>query len=363
MAALSQQIRFCTTSDGVRIAYALAGKGPPLVRAPHWLTHLEYDWHTPIWRHFLDELAREHTLLRFDQRGCGLSDRDPPEISFAGWLRDLEAVADAAGFERFAVFGMSQAAAVGIEYAARHPQRVTHLLLLGGYARGKLTRDPTPRAVEDAETQLKMVEIGWRQEDPSYRLAFASQFMPDASLEQLRAMSELMRISASGESAARMMRAFFAIDVRESAQRVRCPALLLHGRGDVRCPFEEGRLLAGLIPDASLVPLETRNHVLLWDEPAFKQFVDEMRAFLPRQVRTLHDLRLSNLSERELEVLEQLAQGLDNAQIAARLGMAEKTVRNHVTRIFDKIAVENRPQAIVRARDAGFGQGQPPNHR
>jgi pimeloyl-ACP methyl ester carboxylesterase/DNA-binding CsgD family transcriptional regulator len=363
MAAPSQQIRFCTTSDGVRVAYALAGRGPPLVRAPHWCTHLEYDWHTPIWRHLLDELARDHTLLRFDQRGCGLSDPDPADLSFEGWLRDLEAVVDAAGFDRFAVFGMSQGAAIGIEYAARHPERVTHLALLGGFARGKLKRDDSQRAREDAETQLKLVELGWRQEDPSYRQVFASQFMPGASLEQVRAMSELMRISSSGESAARTMRAFFAIDVRESAQRVRCPALLLHGQGDVRCPFEEGRLLAGLIPDARLVPLETKNHVLLWDEPAFAQFVEALRGFLPRDGRHHPALRFAELSEREREVLEQLAQGLDNAQIAARLGMAEKTVRNHVSRIFDKIEVENRSQAIVRARDAGLGEGRLPTHR
>lgn len=363
MATPSQHIRFCTTADGVRIAYSITGHGPPLVRAPHWLTHLEYDRRTPIWSYWLDELSRDHSLLRFDQRGCGLSDWDAADISFEGWVRDLEAVVDAAEIERFAVFGMSQGAAIAIEYAARHPERVTHLLLLGAYARGKLKRNLSAKEVEDAETQLKLVELGWQQEDPSYRQVFASQFMPGASLEQLRAMSELMRISASGENAARIMRGFFSIDIRESAERVRCPTLLLHGRGDVRCPFEEGRFLAALIPGARLIPLETKNHVLLWDEPAWKQFVDEMRAFLPRDTRPQRNLRFTDLSEREVEVLEQIAQGLDNAQIAARLGMAEKTVRNHVTRIFDKIQVENRSQAIVLARDAGLGQGQPPSHR
>jgi pimeloyl-ACP methyl ester carboxylesterase/DNA-binding CsgD family transcriptional regulator len=357
MATPSQQIRFCTTADGVRIAYTVTGKGPPLVRAPHWCTHLEYDWHTPIWRPLLEELARDHRLLRFDQRGCGLSDRDPADLSFAGWLRDLEAVVDAAGFERFAVFGMSQAAALAIEYAARHPERVTRLLLLGGYARGKLKRDVTPREIEDAETQLKLVELGWQQEDPSYRQVFAGQFMPGASLDQVRAMAELLRVSTSAESAVRIMRAFFSIDVREAAQRVRCPTLLLHGRGDVRCPFEEGRLLAGLIPDARLVALETKNHVLLWDEPAFRELVEQKRAFLPGDARP-DDARIAGLSERELDVLEQIAQGLDNAQIAARLDMAEKTVRNHVTRIFDKLQVENRARAIVLARDAGLGHGR-----
>lgn len=363
MASPSQQVRFCTTADGVRIAYAVTGKGIPLVRAPHWLTHIEYDWQTPIWSYWLDELSRGYSLLRFDQRGCGLSDWEVADISFEGWLRDLETVVDAAGFDRFALLGMSQGAAIAIEYAVRHSERVTHLVLLGAYARGRLKRDATPRQIDDAETQLKLVELGWGQEDPAYRQVFASQFMPGASLDQLRAMSELMRVSASAENAVRFMRCFYSIDVRDAAQRVACPTLLLHGRDDVRCPFEEGRLLAGLIPRARLVPLATKNHVLLRDEPAWKQFMDEMRAFLGSEHRPQDDPRFAGLSQREAEVVEQLAQGLDNAQIAARLGLAEKTVRNHITHIFDKIEVENRSQAIVLAREAGLGQRRPSSSR
>jgi pimeloyl-ACP methyl ester carboxylesterase/DNA-binding CsgD family transcriptional regulator len=361
MASPAQQIRFCTTPDGVRIAYAITGKGIPLVRAPHWLTHIEHDWQTPIWSEWLNELSRGHSLLRFDQRGCGLSDWNVADISLEGWLRDLETVVDAAGFDSFALFGMSQGAAIAVEYAVRHPERVTQLVLLGAYARGRLKRDVTPQQVADAETQLKLVELGWRQDDPAYRLAFAAQFMPDAPLDKLRAMSELMRVSASAENGVRIMRAFFAIDARESAKRVCCPALFLHGREDVRAPFEEGRLFAGLVPGARLVPLATRNHVLLTDEPAWKTFVGELRAFLGSDARPQHDLRFAALSQREGEVLEQLAQGLDNAQIAARLGMAEKTVRNHITHIFDKLQVDNRSRAIVLAREAGMGQRQPPS--
>lgn len=354
MGVPSQHVQFCRTADGVRIAYAVVGRGAPLVRAPHWCTHLEYDWQTPIWSHLLEELCRDHALVRFDGRGCGLSDWDAPDTSFDGWLRDLETVVDAAGLDRFAIFGMSQGAAIAIEYAVRHPERVTKLLLLGGYARGKLKRDPTPRDLEDVETQLRIIRLGWEREDPSYRHLFASQFTPDASIEQLRAMGELMRISVSAENAARMMRGAFNLDISESVPRVRCPTLLLHGQGDIRNPFEQGRSLAGLIPGARLVPLETKNHVLLWDEPAFKKFVSEKRAFLAAD-RPGKRLSLAELSEREVEVLEQLARGLDNAQIAARLGMAEKTVRNYVSRIFDKIEVESRSQAIVRAREAGMG--------
>jgi pimeloyl-ACP methyl ester carboxylesterase/DNA-binding CsgD family transcriptional regulator len=360
MTSPAQQIRFCTTSDGVRIAYTVTGKGIPLVRAPHWLTHIEHDWQTPIWSEWLSELSRGHSLLRFDQRGCGLSDWNVADISFEGWLRDLEAVVDAAGFDRFALFGMSQGASIAVEYAARHPERVTKIVSLGAYARGKLKRDVTPQQIEDAETQLKLVELGWRQDDPAYRQVFASQFMPDAPLEKLRAMSELMRVSASSENAVRIIRGFYSTDVREAARKVSCPVLLLHGRDDVRVPFEEGRLLAGLIPGARLVPLATRNHVLLTDEPAWKTFVAELRAFLGSDAKRQDDLSYAGLSQRETEVLEQLAQGLDNAQIAARLDMAEKTVRNHVTHIFDKLQVDNRSRAIVLAREAGMGQRQPP---
>lgn len=354
MGVPSQHVQFCRTTDGVRIAYAVVGHGAPLVRAPHWCTHVEYDWHTPIWRPLLDELRRDHALVRFDERGSGLSDRDARDMTFEGWVRDLEAVADAAGLERFAIFGMSQGAAIAIEYAARHPERVTRLLLLGGYARGRFRRDATPRDLEMAETQIKLVKLGWDQEDPSYRQLFASQYVPDASVEQLRAVAELMRISTSGESAAQLLRGSFDIDVSESARRLCCPTLLLHAQGDMRVPFEQGRSLAGLIPGARLVPLETKNHVLMWNEPAFKKFVAEMRVFLADE-RPKDPLRLAELSERELDVLEHLARGLDNAQIAARLGVAEKTVRNYVSRIFDKIEVESRAQAIVRARDAGLG--------
>lgn len=356
MAAPAQQIRFCTTTDGVRIAYAITGKGIPLVRAPHWLTHIEHDWQTPIWSEWLNELSRGHSLLRFDQRGCGLSDWNVADISFEGWLRDLETVVDAAGFGRFALFGMSQGAAIAIEYAARHPERVTQIVSLGAYARGRLKRDVTPQQVEDAETQLKLVELGWRQDDSAYRQVFASQFMPDAPLDKLRAMSELMRISASSENAVRIIRSFYSIDVCEAARQGFCPVLLLHGRDDVRVPFEQGRLLAGVIPGARLVPLATRNHVLLTDEPAWKIFVAELRAFLGSDARRQDDLSSAGLSQREAEVLEQLAQGLDNAQIAARLDMAEKTVRNHITHIFDKLQVESRSRAIVLAREAGLGQ-------
>jgi len=346
---MKQEIRFCRSFDGTRIAYATAGEGPPLVKAPHWLTHLEYEWQSPIWRRWIASLAQGRTLVRMDERGCGLSDRGVREFSLAHYVNDLEAVIDAAGPERFALFGHSQGGAIALEYAARHPERVSHLVLLGTYARGRLKRLPQRR--EESEAQLKLVEVGWGGDDPSYRQFFASQFMPGATLEQLRLMSELQRMSSSPEDAVRILRSFYEIDVSESLPRISCPTLVLHARGDLRVGFEEGRSVAAAIPDARFVPLESDNHILLEHEPAFARFFGELDAFLPGKRASF-----PVLTARESEILEHIARGLDNAQIAARLALSEKTVRNHITHIFDKIGVESRAQAIVLARERGLGR-------
>jgi class 3 adenylate cyclase/pimeloyl-ACP methyl ester carboxylesterase len=279
---MNQQVRFCKSYDGTRIAYAVTGKGPPLVKAHHWLTHLEYEFQSPLWRPWIEALSRDHTLLRMDQRACGLSDTHVADISFESWVRDLEAVVDAAGFQHFALLGHSQGAAIGIEYAVRHPERVSHLVLLGGYARGWMKRGLPPERMAELEAQLKLVESGWGRDDASYRQMFAMQFAPGATLEQINSLSDLQRAASSPENTVRIIRGFFMIDVSESAPRVTCPTLLLHARGDRRAPFEEGRILASLIPGARLVPLETENHILLAHEPSFRQFFKELHGFVPR---------------------------------------------------------------------------------
>jgi pimeloyl-ACP methyl ester carboxylesterase/DNA-binding CsgD family transcriptional regulator len=358
---MKQEIRFCTSFDGTRIAYAVTGEGPTLVRAPHWLTHLEYEWQSPIWRPWISALSKGHRLIRMDERGCGLSDRGIETISFEAFVRDLEAVVDAMGLERFALFGHSQGGAIGIEYAVRHPERVSHFVMLGTYARGWFKRGLPPERVEELEAQLKLVETGWGREDPSYRHMFASQFMPGATLEQLRSLSELQRVSASPQDAVRVLRAVWGLDVSKSVPHVRCPTLVVHARGDLRAPFEEGRAMASTIPEARFVPLDSPNHILLEHEPAFRQFFDELNAFVPRAPGGGERERFPGLTAREAEILERIAQGLDNAQIAAHLGMSEKTVRNHITHIFDKIGVESRSQAIVLAREQGLGQRSRPH--
>ena len=353
---MNQQIRFAASFDGTRIAYAHTGDGAPLVKAPHWLTHLEHEVTSPVWRAWIEGLSGGNRLVRLDQRGCGLSDRSVKSLSLDHYVNDLEAVVDAMALERFSLFGHSQGAAVAVEYAARHPDRVSHLVLLGGYSRGILQRGLAPAQVEEIYALLKLVEAGWGRDDAIYRQMFATQFLPGASLALLKAFAELQRESATPDNAARVIASFFDIDVRAAAPRVRCPALVLHARGDIRVPFEEGRALAGLIPDARLVALETDNHILLEGEPAFARFFDELRAFLPGAARPAPAGRFAGLTERESGVLELLARGLDNSQIAARLDLSEKTVRNNVSHIFAKIEVENRSQAIVVARDAGFGR-------
>jgi pimeloyl-ACP methyl ester carboxylesterase/DNA-binding CsgD family transcriptional regulator len=348
---MQQQIRFCTSSDGVRLAYAVSGTGPPLFRAPHWITHLEHD--EAVWGHLLDALGRRFTLVRFDQRGCGLSDRNAADISFEAWVRDVEAVADAARLERFALLGVSQGAAIAVAYAARHPERVSHLILYGGYTQGWANRELTARQRETFDTLGKLIELGWSGWDASLRQVFTMQFIPGARLEQVRAFNELMRLSASPETALRVYHAFGAIDVRSEASRVSCPTLVMHSTRDLRVPFEEGRAMAGLVPGARFLPLESENHLLLADEPALRKLLDAIDEFLPRAGG---GAVFEGLTAREHAILERVAQGLDNAQIAARLELSEKTVRNYLVAILDKLEVETRAQAIVLAREAGLGK-------
>jgi len=352
---MQQQVRFCTAADGVRLAYAISGNGPPLVRAPHWFTHLEHDWTNPAVRPWVEDLSKRYTLLRFDQRGTGLSDREVPEISLEAHVGDLESVVDAAGFERFALLGLSQGTAFATVYAARHPERVSHFIVYGGFVRGWAKRGYPPERIEQLETAIKLIELGWGSDDPSFRQVFTTQFMPDAALDAIHAFNDFMPLTASARTAATIFRTNSLIDVQTEARRVKCTTLVLHARGDARIPFEEGRLLAGLIPGARFLGLETRNHLMSQTEPAWRDFLDAVVEFYPPALAATASGKFSGLTAREREVLELIAQGLDNAQIAARLELSEKTVRNNITHIFDKIQVENRSQAIVMAREAGFG--------
>jgi pimeloyl-ACP methyl ester carboxylesterase/DNA-binding CsgD family transcriptional regulator len=355
---MRQQVRFCTAHDGVRLAYAISGEGPPLVRAPHWFSHLEHDWTNPAMRHWVEDLSRRYTLLRFDQRGTGLSDREVSEISTEAHIGDLECVIDAAGFGSFALLGISQGAAFAVGYSARHADRVSHLVLYGGFVRGWAKRGSPPALMEERATQIKLIELGWGRNEPSFRQIFTAQFMPDAPLEAIRGFNDYMPLTSSAKTAAAIFAINGHIDVQDEARRIRCPTLVLHAREDLRIPFEEGRLAAGLIPGARFVMLQTRNHLLTPGEPAWREFLDALAAFYPA-AQPAAGQGFPGLTAREREILEFIAQGLDNAQIAARLELSEKTVRNNITHIFDKIGVENRSKAIVLARERGLGGSRP----
>lgn len=354
-------VRFTRSKDGTTLAWTRSGEGPPLVKAANWLTHLKLDWESPVWRHWLRELSRDQTLVRYDERGCGLSDREVADLSFDRWVEDLEAVVDAAGLDRFSLLGISQGGPVGIVYAARHPERVERLVIYGSYVVGwKHRGSPEFRRREEALIQL--ISDGWGRDNPAFRQVFTSMFLPEGTPEQIDWFNELQRETTSPEIAVRLEHEFGDIDVRQELERVRCPTLVLHARNDEVVPFEAGRALAARIPGARFVPLDSPNHVLLDGEPAWDRFVAEVRSFLgvsgdeaeqeaPESVEAL-----KALTRRERQVLDLMAAGHPNPDIADALSIETKTVKNHVTRIYSKLGVDSRARAIVLAREAGLGR-------
>jgi pimeloyl-ACP methyl ester carboxylesterase/DNA-binding winged helix-turn-helix (wHTH) protein len=279
-ASVEQDIRYGMTSDGVCVAYATAGEGPPLVKAANWLTHLEREWDSPIWGHWLHALAQRHRLIRYDERGCGLSDWEVSDFGFDAWVDDLELVVDAVGVDRFPLLGLSQGGAAAVAYAVRHPDRVSHLILSGAYSRGRLVRAATPEARDEAALDLDIARIGWRRDDDTFRQVFASQFLPDGTRELWDAFNHLQRATTSIGNVVKFLEVFARIDVSRLAPKVRCPTLVLHSRGDLRVPQSQARELAALIPDSRLVLLNSRNHILVDTEPAWQVFLSELDQFL-----------------------------------------------------------------------------------
>lgn len=275
-----QEIRYFLSQDHVRIAYAIVGKGPPLVWTATFLRHLEFDWQSPIWQHWLAALASRYTLIRYDERACGLSDWDVSDISFEAWVRDLEALVDHLRLDRFRLLALSQAGAVAIAYAARHPERLSHLILHGAYARGRLHRQDNPQAVEEAQTLLSLIKLGWGQDNPAFRQVFSMQKMPEATKEQIAWFDELMRISMTPDNAVRVEAETQQINVLDLLPGLRVPTLVTHCRYDAAVPFAEGRILASQIPGAQFVPLDSKNHLLLPSEPAWEKFARQVHSFV-----------------------------------------------------------------------------------
>jgi pimeloyl-ACP methyl ester carboxylesterase/DNA-binding CsgD family transcriptional regulator len=375
---MEQNIRFYRTPDGVQLAYATVGQGLPLVKAANWLSHLEFDFQSPVWRHWWHSLSQRYALIRYDERGCGLSDWEVPDFSFDAWVRDLETLVDVMGLERFALLGISQGGAVAIAYAVKHPDKVSHLILYGAYAQGHLKRKTTPEEQEAIELTTKLVRLGWGKENPAFRQLYTSHFIPEGTLEQLNWFNDLQRISTSPENAEKFVNVFNQIDVRDLATQVQVPTLVMHSQEDAKVPFAQGKLLAALIPNAKFVPLDSKNHLLLDHGPAWQRFLRELNQFVqPTLARTTEAisagaLQSANresdrshltplaaireaLTEREQEILDLIARGWSNTQISEHLSISPKTVRNHITNIFVKLQVTTRAEAIVRARNAGLG--------
>jgi pimeloyl-ACP methyl ester carboxylesterase/DNA-binding CsgD family transcriptional regulator len=358
---MDQTIQFVSASDGVRLAYARSGSGPPLLKTANWLNHVEFDWQSPVFRHWFAALSANNQLHRYDARGCGLSDWVDHDLSLERQVADLASVVDASGVERFALLAMSQGAGVAIEYAVQHPERVTHLIIHGGYAQGWAKRDAAAMRAGRALTEI--IRVGWGADTPAFRRVFTELFIPGGTPQQFAWFDELMRRTTRPEIAARIVEAFGEIDVVSRLAGVRAPTLITHSRGDARIPLEQGRMLAAGIPQARFVELDSANHVLLEGEPAWDRFQDVLGEFLgwpkamPRRRAAdvpREDDALAELTAREREILTLVAGGAANQAIADKLFISEKTVRNHLTAIFDKLGVCSRAQAIVFARDRGM---------
>ena len=355
MKKTTQRIRYLGTSDGVRLAWAEAGAGPMLVKASNWLTHLEYEWESPVWRHWIHFFSDHFRFVRYDERGCGMTDLKVGDLSLERWVEDLEAVVAAADPQGpFALLGISQGGPICVAYAVKHPERVSHLILYGAYARGAFRRgDPDRESFYRA--MIDLVRLEWGSDNPTFRQVFTSRFIPGGTDEQLGWFNDLCRKTLTPDIAAHLLESRGTLDVMSLLGEVRTPTLVLHARGDCVAPISEGHILAAGIPGSQFVELDSKNHILLENEPAWDRFCDEVREFMGLKPATRgEDEAFVSLSAREREVLGLIMEGLGNAQIADRLSISEKTVRNHVSNLFDKLGVWTRAQAIVFAMDRGF---------
>jgi pimeloyl-ACP methyl ester carboxylesterase/DNA-binding CsgD family transcriptional regulator len=348
-----QRIRFTRVPDGTRLAYATHGSGYPLVRAAHWLTHLQYDWESPVWHPWLTELGRRFRMLRYDERGCGLSDWDVDDFSMDAWVDDLEAVVDAAGYERFALLGMSQGAPVAIRYAARHPDRLSRLIIYGGYLLGWALQPMTDLERQEHDALMTLMRIGWGRDNPTFRRLFTADFVPDGDDALLRAYDELMRRTTSPDNAVSFELAFGQLDVTQVAPEVRVPTLVMHLDDDRIIAFSRGRQVATAIPDARFVQLHGRNHILQTRDEAWPEFLAQLEGFIGPEAVEAPAPSGQPLSARETQVVRLVGQGLSNQQIAAQLGLSVRTVERHLSNVYVKFDLSGKSaRAAAAARDA-----------
>lgn len=355
MKKATQRIRYVRSADGVQLAWAEAGTGPVMIKAANWLTHLEYEWESPVWRHWIRFFSDNFRFVRHDERGCGMTDTNVGDLSLERWVEDLEAVIEASGVqEPFSLLGISQGGPICVAYAVRHPERVSKLVLYGAYARGVFQRGDPDRS-SFYRAMIDLVRLEWGSDNPTFRQVFTSRFIPGGTDEQLGWFNDICRKTLTPEIAARLLESRADLNVTELLGKVQTPTLILHARGDVVAPITEGHILATGIPGAQFIELDSNNHILLEQEPAWDRFCHEVLEFMELKTPAgVEDPAFAALSPREREVLSLIAEGLGNAQIAERLSISEKTVRNHVSNLFDKLGVWTRAQAIVFALERGF---------
>jgi pimeloyl-ACP methyl ester carboxylesterase/DNA-binding CsgD family transcriptional regulator len=351
----SQRIRYLRASDGVQIAWAEAGRGPAMIKASNWLTHLEYEWESPVWSHWMRFFSDHFRFVRYDERGCGMTDWNVSDLTFPRRLADPEEVVGAAApQEPFVLLGISQGASLCVAYAARHPEQVSHLILYGGYAQG-WSRRGEPEHAREYDAIVDLIRAGWGSDNPAYRSVFTSRFIPDGTNEHIAWFNNLCLKTATPHNAAEVLGSRSGIDVVDLLPRVTAPTLVVHARQDAVTPIAQGHLLASGIPNAQFVEVDSKNHILLQHEPAWARFMSAVLDFIKMPAAAgQHDPAFSALSGREREILALISEGLGNAEIAERLSISDKTVRNHVSNLFDKLGVWTRAQAIVFARDRGF---------
>lgn len=346
---MKQQIRYTRSRDGTALAWASAGKGPPLVKTANWLTHLEYDLESPVWSHWVRFFADHFHFVRFDERGCGLTDRQVEDLSFDRWVEDLEAVIDAAGIdEPVALLGISQGAAIALAYAAKHPEKVSRIIVYGGYAEGWRARgDPEGARFYDAIVEI--TSQGWALENPVFRELFTKRFIPAGSEEQVDWFNDLCRKTVTADMAARLLAARADVDVTALLSRVTAPVLLLHPAGDEVVPFAQGRKLASQLVDAEFVSLDSRNHIVLKHEPAWARLKEAVLDFMGDTAASGIGASsgMNGLSPREQQILALICEAKSNPEIAGLLGLSERTVRNHASNLFKKLGVKSRAEAIL----------------
>lgn len=335
-----QEVRFCRSADGTRIAFAVHGSGPPLLLSCCWLSHLEFDWESPVWRNFLLDLGKLATVIRYDERGFGMSDWDVSDFSLEARVADLEAVIDAAGLDRCALVGMSQGGPVAITYTVRQPNRVSRLVLYGTY--GVLVRNAETDELE--RTFQQMIKVGWARPDSTFRRVFTDLMIPGATEEQAGWLDALQARATSTENAMRSRAARAEADVASLLPDIAVPTLVVHARGDRMNDFSDGRELASRIPDARLVALDSENHITLSNEPAWPVFLEELGSFLAADGVTAASTpaALRTLTSREFDVLRLVGQGSDNAEVALALSLSVRTVERHLSSIYAKLGLTGR---------------------